>query len=64
MASFLYVEDGDSAYLLARRPGRGGHDVVVAGDGEKGDRDGAFRLAALDPGGKAEVERVECLTSP
>lgn len=64
MASFLYVEDGDSAYLRARRPGRDGHDVVVAGDSEKGDRDGAFRLAVLDPGGRGEVERVECLTAP
>ena len=37
MARILYVEDNDdNVYLLTRRLGRKGHEVVVAADGEKG----------------------------
>ena len=37
MARILYVEDNDdNVYLLTRRLGRKGYDVLVAGDGEKG----------------------------
>ena len=37
MARILYVEDNDdNVYLLTRRLGRKGYDVVVAGDGEQG----------------------------
>ena len=37
MVRILYVEDNDdNVYLLTRRLGRKGYDVVVAGDGEKG----------------------------
>ena len=37
MARILYVEDNDdNVYVLTRRLGRKGYDVVVARDGEKG----------------------------
>lgn len=37
MATILYIEDNDdSAYMLSRRLKREGHDVHVAGDGERG----------------------------
>jgi CheY-like chemotaxis protein len=37
MAKILYVEDNeDNVYMLTRRLGRRGYDVVVAGDGEQG----------------------------
>lgn len=45
MARILYVEDNDdNVYLLARRLGRKGYDIVVAGDGEKG-----VEIARADP---------------
>ena len=37
MTKILYVEDNeDNVYLLTRRLGRRGYEVVVAGDGEQG----------------------------
>lgn len=37
MTKVLYVEDNeDNVYMLTRRLGRKGFDVVVAGDGEEG----------------------------
>ena len=37
MTKILYVEDNeDNVYMLTRRLGRKGYEVVVAGDGEQG----------------------------
>ena len=45
MARILYVEDNeDNVYMLTRRLGRKGYEVVVAADGEKG-----VEMAHADP---------------